>query len=1066
MKTIKKIKESSKAVAGSALLVGATLAGGAAFATAQSSGSSGDATLGDYPGHFIGEDGTVSSTVVMGEDANAVDVVAGSAIAGQLGNNAFMTETETVSTSGGAVGSFSATNGVTLDTANDNLFFGDTLTEVRDTLSEDQMDALAETTFTDDAGDDTDVEYFMSPGDLELQFGKPDDRDNEDPIHYIENPADPTPTEHLYELQATFEDVINFTNEDVQDEEIELFGNTYTVSTDTQNDELILFGGQDSVSVDSGESTTMTVGGEEVTVEVVAVTSSDTAAYRVNGELNQDDEDQEFTVNGEDVRLQDVIQTNSDNSQGVVTFAVGSEELTIDPSGDQVEDSDGDDVEGLYAEVAGGDAANAQGINFYVGAQDDDREYLAAGESYAHDFLRDFTVHYEGLNPDTTSGDAEGVSQVEFESSGDDTVTVSMDGESVEFLHAQEDSYDSSTQVQLRDSDDDVIHSYEGAVASEDEYFAADAGDFPHLFEVTNIDRDETGDSIESGSEATVDLRDAVTGDTVEVDLDAATTVSDGDFSDNGGGEYYADTEIIDGQTYKFVVEGDDSAAGDTNDRDSDTLQGNTGEPELQVVFGDGSKVAEGGNVPSIGDNLNPGDEISNYAALDTDSNAAVSLYQVHNPVMPFTSGKAAGDTSKDVFDGRDSNGDPTSSPLSDVTADSGVTVEVPSTESTDKVTQEVTLDQAAAFTTNGGLRHTFGFVPLEMTESGSHIDLSQLGTPQIGVTPADGDKDESFEFTLLFADGTTEPVTVDNDGDTALDTTDITDSGKTLIGISSDSDGTALTTGDTVSVADGGSVDTTLDDTGDVDVAANNAIYAFANGDQLMNPAAFTIEPENDNDEEEAYVVGASPDTGDDELDVSFGGFTGDSRQTATLESNDDIDVGVDLFGTYSEIDNDEQGSVTLNLPSGQAVAGVGVTSEEGEVTAGGSGGSGTVETMTPTGFSSQYTALDSDSSVSSAKQERHLVLVGGPAVNSVVGELVEANETMAGSEYTEGQGMLQLVEDAFTEGHDALIVAGHSGEDTRAAGEFLVNHDENSDALEGSTQVTVNTAEGTVVQ
>jgi hypothetical protein len=85
MKTIKKIKESSKAVAGSALLVGATLAGGAAFATASShnmGGSSGDATLGDYPGHFIGEDGTVSSTVVMGEDAASVDVVAGAAIAG------------------------------------------------------------------------------------------------------------------------------------------------------------------------------------------------------------------------------------------------------------------------------------------------------------------------------------------------------------------------------------------------------------------------------------------------------------------------------------------------------------------------------------------------------------------------------------------------------------------------------------------------------------------------------------------------------------------------------------------------------------------------------------------------------------------------------------------------------------------------------------------------------------------------------------------------------------------------------------------------------------------------
>ncbi|MFB6204444.1 MAG: hypothetical protein ABEJ75_02255, partial [Candidatus Nanohaloarchaea archaeon] len=90
MKNIKKLKSYGKAVAGSALLVGATLAGGAAFATAQSSGSSGSSyTLGDFPQPFVGEDGNVQSTIVVGESAKTVDVVGAVNIAGALGNAAF-----------------------------------------------------------------------------------------------------------------------------------------------------------------------------------------------------------------------------------------------------------------------------------------------------------------------------------------------------------------------------------------------------------------------------------------------------------------------------------------------------------------------------------------------------------------------------------------------------------------------------------------------------------------------------------------------------------------------------------------------------------------------------------------------------------------------------------------------------------------------------------------------------------------------------------------------------------------------------------------------------------------
>ncbi|PSH00891.1 MAG: hypothetical protein BRC30_01140, partial [Nanohaloarchaea archaeon SW_7_46_7] len=97
MKTIKKIKKSTKAVAGSALLVGATLAGGASMALAQDSGSSGNSyDLGSYPSDFVDEDGNLASSIVVGEDAKAADVVSAIDIAAQLGNDAFATEEQTI----------------------------------------------------------------------------------------------------------------------------------------------------------------------------------------------------------------------------------------------------------------------------------------------------------------------------------------------------------------------------------------------------------------------------------------------------------------------------------------------------------------------------------------------------------------------------------------------------------------------------------------------------------------------------------------------------------------------------------------------------------------------------------------------------------------------------------------------------------------------------------------------------------------------------------------------------------------------------------------------------------
>jgi hypothetical protein len=410
MKSIRRIAKT--AAAG---LVGASLVGGAA---AQSN----SLDLGDYPAPFVDEDGEVNTAVVVGEQASTIDVVGAINIAGSLGQDAF--STEQVSVEGSSYG-FTASQGTSLTTENDDLYFGDSLTEVRDTLTSEQLSTLEEVTFRDDSGDETDIEQYLYPASNAIKFGKPDERDDEDPVVYVENPEDPDNNDFLFRLQANFEDSLNFTSGDVQDEDLELFGNTYQVSSDSDSDEVVLNGARETVSVSTGNesSATVTVGGDEVTFEVVGVTDSDTAAISVNGEVQEEDEDSDFTVNGENVRIDDIIQTNSDNSQGTVQFAVGSDQLVLQ-DGNTVQDEDGDDIEGLYSELQG-TPSSLGGIDLYVGAEDDDQTYVLEGESYTHPMFPDYAFRFGGLNPDTTSEDS-GAEETEISTSGDETVTVDL----------------------------------------------------------------------------------------------------------------------------------------------------------------------------------------------------------------------------------------------------------------------------------------------------------------------------------------------------------------------------------------------------------------------------------------------------------------------------------------------------------------------------------------------------------------------------------------------------------------------------------------------------------------
>jgi len=71
-------------------------------------------------------------------------------------------------------------------------------------------------------------------------------------------------------------------------------------------------------------------------------------------------------------------------------------------------------------------------------------------------------------------------------------------------------------------------------------------------------------------------------------------------------------------------------------------------------------------------------------------------------------------------------------------------------------------------------------------------------------------------------------------------------------------------------------------------------------------------------------------------------------------------------------------------------------------------------------------------DNEISTSALRGDLILVGGPCVNTLVAQLLGSNEQCSNWPHT--TGIIRTVSNAFGSGQKALIVAGTSGEDTRA--------------------------------
>jgi len=110
------------------------------------------------------------------------------------------------------------------------------------------------------------------------------------------------------------------------------------------------------------------------------------------------------------------------------------------------------------------------------------------------------------------------------------------------------------------------------------------------------------------------------------------------------------------------------------------------------------------------------------------------------------------------------------------------------------------------------------------------------------------------------------------------------------------------------------------------------------------------------------------------------------------------------------------------------------------------------TVTTVTP--IKTALGKLDTEVTQTD-KNTKHLILVGGPCVNSLVKDLLNTAWNVSDScaawldstsdhYIPSGQAMIKLIDDAFATGKSALIVAGTKAADTRAACSVLQKYDD----------------------
>jgi len=524
-----------------ALGTGATMMGATIL------GAMAAADLKDYPSPFV-KDGKFNALMVVGDNANAADVIGSVDIATSLQYNA--RTKKTISTS--STGSTSVEGAVKIETSAQKLRFGNTTSFVKETItSTDWPTLLGSGSFTDNDG--TTFSYTQQIGVMNstIKYDKTS-LDLDSPVLFLDWRTSPYPT---YFVQIDFPTATNLskaTNKVIKllGKEWTLAGSASEIETGTAGSEKVtLYGGGVDKTYTAGDKTTVTVGGVDIPVEVIGVntqTTTASASIKVNGESASVTTGNTYILGGIRVYVRDIMAYTAPATSGAVRMFIGTEKTVLEHGQTVTTGSGSTDLDGVkaYFTSSGGKVSRIRiGVtpyNFGTSVKGSKK-----GDELVDKLFGTFKIMFTGINPELTDATKDIIS----------LTPSSTSRLKLEFTNKNSQKYsteifDGNTTAPATDINYRVAGTYDfitdggstGRQINVDDYFMIDYGGYSHILRLTNIKNSTTSREIKVKDEAGDSNSWTIT--------NGIATLANGDGS-----------MVYDGKSYTFNVHFDSATA-------------------------------------------------------------------------------------------------------------------------------------------------------------------------------------------------------------------------------------------------------------------------------------------------------------------------------------------------------------------------------------------------------------------------------------------------------------------------------------------------------------------------
>jgi hypothetical protein len=210
-----------------------------------------------------------------------------------------------------------------------------------------------------------------------------------------------------------------------------------------------------------------------------------------------------------------------------------------------------------------------------------------------------------------------------------------------------------------------------------------------------------------------------------------------------------------------------------------------------------------------------------------------------------------------------------------------------------------------------------------------------------------------------------------------------------------------------------------------------SSATSGDCNFNSTYGPAVLFLEPKKwDDGSYGDFICIPMTTTGSTELAIARAKINGTNSGFTSLTSDTYMSEAVDKYGSFvtDEQRTNQNGVETIMYPKSQMYLDVVATSEGATLSSSGALGD----------------VLVTDQEVSSVS-DKNLIIVGGSCINSAAATALGVSEHTCGDAFTaatkvgNGQFLIKGVQDKFSNGRLALVVAGYEAADTTNAATYL---------------------------